>query len=457
MIEPWGGTFTPHGAMRENTRMSVTAVDQDSGAHRPPRSPRLGRRARLRLAFATGAGRLAAAASRLTRRGAGGSVPGRVMLTLDPGALAKLLATRRVAIVSGTNGKTTTTHLLAAAIRSEVGDHRVVHNADGANLQQGILTAVATNPGADLAVLETDERVVPDMLRVADPQVLVLLNVSPDQLDRHHEITALAQGWRDALDTAGTSAPAVVANANDPWVVWATAPADRVVWIDTAATGSDGTTQCPECGGWLAHTEDAGDTTWHCRSCSFGKPDPDYRVADDTVVDPQGHAWEPDLGLPGQFNIDNAASALAAAHRFGVSSPAAWEGMRHVSSPAGRYATARFGDATARLFLAKNPAGWAALLPVVDHQVVILAIDAQAADGRDLSWLWDVCYEQLAGHTVIATGPRAHDLAVRLRYAEVDYRLIPDLAAATSGHSGHVDVVSTYTPFQHLQAMDESA
>ena len=127
------------------------------------------------------------------------------MLTLDPAALAKLLAGRRIAMVSGTNGKTTTTHFLAAAVREALGPDtdRLVHNADGANLHGGIASALSEHPRADLAMLETDERVVADVVRLGRPEVLVLLNFSRDQLDRHHEITALGRRWRDALTEAG--------------------------------------------------------------------------------------------------------------------------------------------------------------------------------------------------------------------------------------------------------------
>jgi UDP-N-acetylmuramyl tripeptide synthase len=123
-----------------------------------------------------------------------------------------------------------------------------------------------------------------------------------------------------------------------------------------------------------------------------------------------------------------------------------------VTAPAGRFAT-RVRRATARLLLAKNPAGWAEALPLAETKTVVLAIDSAAADGRDVSWLWDVDYEQLAGRTVIATGPRAQDLAVRLAYADVECRCIPDLAAALAGHPEPVDVIATYTPFQRLRKM----
>jgi UDP-N-acetylmuramyl tripeptide synthase len=127
--------------------------------------------------------------------------------------------------------------------------------------------------------------------------------------------------------------------------------------------------------------------------------------------------------------------------------------MRTITSPAGRYATAHFGSTTARLLLAKNPAGWAEALPLTTTKTVVLAIDSAAADGRDVSWLWDVEYEQLAGRHVVATGPRSQDLSVRLLYAEVEHSVVPDLAAALAGHTDPVDVVATYTPFQRLRKL----
>ena len=127
--------------------------------------------------------------------------------------------------------------------------------------------------------------------------------------------------------------------------------------------------------------------------------------------------------------------------------------MRTVTSPAGRYATTTFGNTTVRLLLAKNPAGWAGSLPLATSQTVVLAIDSAAADGRDVSWLWDVNYEQLAGRHVIATGPRAQDLSVRLLYAGVDHSVVPDLAEAMAGHDAPVDVIATYTPFQRLRKL----
>ena len=412
-----------------------------------------------RLSAATYAGRLAGAASRLTGRGTGASIRGKVMLKLDPSALGKLLVDKRIAIVSGTNGKTTTTHFLAAALRESLGPEadRLVHNADGANLHHGLASALSEHPEADIAILESDERVVGDLIKLGRPEVLVLLNFSRDQLDRHHEIKSLGRSWRAALSAAGTDGPVVVANADEPLVVWAALAAKEVVWVDTSTTWTQDSSLCPECDANLIRVQPdprAGqDADWYCSGCGLARPKGDYRVESGTIVDRTQHVWDPQLGVPGRFNINNAACALAAAELMGVEPRTALIGMRKVTSPAGRFATAQFGTTTARLLLAKNPAGWAEALPLAQSATVVLAIDSAAADGRDVSWLWDVDYERLAGRTVIATGRRAQDLAVRLRYAEVDYRCIPDLADALAGHPEPVDVIATYTPFQRLRKM----
>jgi UDP-N-acetylmuramyl tripeptide synthase len=413
----------------------------------------------VRLSAATFAGRVAGTASRLARRGTGASIRGKVMLRLDPSALRKLLVGKRIAVVSGTNGKTTTTHFLAAALRESLGAdaHRLVHNADGANLHHGLASALSEHPEADIAILESDERVVGDLIRIARPEVLVLLNFSRDQLDRHHEIKSLGRSWRAALAEAGPSGPVVVANADEPLVVWAALAAQQVVWVDTAATWTQDSSLCPECDANLIRIQpdvaSGQGSDWYCSSCDLARPKGDYRVESGTIVDRAQQVWDPQLSIPGVFNISNAACALAAAELMGVAPRTALNGMRTVTSPAGRFATARFGNTTARLILAKNPAGWAEALPLAQTRTVVLAIDSAAADGRDVSWLWDVDYERLAGRTVIATGRRAQDLAVRLRYAEVDYRCIPDLAAALADHSEPVDVIATYTPFQRLRRM----
>ena len=404
-------------------------------------------KARQRLAFA--AGNTAAFASRVTGRGTGASIKGAIMTRIDPTLFRRLLAGKRLGVVSGTNGKTTTTHLLTAALRASVADPRdVVTNPDGANLREGVVSALSTRPKAPIAALEVDEQVVADVIRHGRPEVLIMLNFSRDQLDRHHEINALGRKWRQALVEAGDEGPTVVANVNDPLVAWSAQPARKVIWVDLGTDWSQDSALCPNCGSVLVHDE-AG--RWDCPGCELGEQVPDYRVDGDHVVMPDGERLRLGLQVPGRFNKGNAVCALAAAVEMGVYAPVAIKGMRTVQAPAGRFAIGSYGDTKARLVLAKNPAGWAESLLVMQSDPVILAIDSLIADGTDVSWLWDVDYEQLAGRRVIATGPRSADLAVRLSYAEVEHEVIPDVADALKGpFDGTVDVLATYSVFLRL-------
>lgn len=421
----------------------------------PAEPASLTRAERLRLWTAIRVGDVAALASRLAGRGSGASIRGQVLTRLDPNAFADLLQGHRVLAVSGTNGKTTTTHLLAAAVRSGLGAdaRRLVTNADGANLHYGIASALSQQPRSDIAVLETDERVVSDMIAHARPELLVLLNFSRDQLDRHHEIKALGRSWRVALAAAGAVGPTIVANACDPLVVWSAGTAAKVVWVETETTWNADGALCPACGTVLRRVPVDGRVHWDCPGCELTQPEASYRVDGERIVLPNGRMVHPDLQVPGSFNVSNAACALAAAVEFGVPVPEALAGMHTVTAPAGRFATTHFGRTRARLLLAKNPAGWAEALPLATSDPVILAIDSVAADGKDVSWLWDVEYEQLAGRRVVCTGPRAQDLAVRLSYAGVEHEVEPDLRAALGERDMPVDVIATYTPFQRLLKM----
>lgn len=424
---------------------------------RSPRQPR--RRPSIRLQTALLAGRTAALASRLSGRGSGASIRGKITTKLDPKAFAELIASRRIAAVTGTNGKTTTTHLLTAAVRAGLDDDggQVVTNADGANLHHGIVSALGEAPQATTAILETDERVVADTVRLGHPEILVLLNFSRDQLDRNHELAFLGRDWRSALAAAGPDGPMVIANSADPLIVWVCQRARAVVWVDTKPRWTADSTLCPNCGGVLIHETDS----WHCPDCPLAQPEADWWVDGEEAVSRKGDRHHLDLQVPGHFNLTNATCALAAAVEMGISPDDALTGMRTVSSPAGRYATTTISGTKVRLLLSKNPAGWTESLPLTASDPLVLAIDAVAADGKDVSWLWDVDYEQLAGRMVICTGPRALDLAVRLDYAGVDHVVIEDLAEALGSPllAGHwdddhpIDVLSTYTPFQKLRRL----
>lgn len=388
--------------------------------------PGMTARSRPRHPWTAAAVRLGLLAGRLARRlrlGAGGVIGGRVILALAPGALSVLAAGRRVVLVSGTNGKTTTAHLIAAALRTRAA---VVHNATGANMPDGLVAALAADRGAPYAVLEVDELYLGAVTEAVRPEVLVLLNLTRDQLDRGFEVHAVAASVSAAVSAHPDTL--VVANADDLTVVGAVGECARTVWVAAGA-------------GWQADV--LGEPA---------RPDPTWRADSRAVHGPHGRT-PVSLALPGQFNIGNAAMAMAAAGALGVPPDAAAAAASRVTSIAGRYTKVHRGRHELRLLLAKNPAGWTELLPILGTaSALLLVVNAADADGRDTSWLWDVPFERLPGVPTVASGERAADLGLRLSYAGIEHRTAPDpLAGLELLPPGEVHVVANYTAFLRLR------
>lgn len=367
-------------------------------------------------------------------------------LALDPGALRGFAVGRTVVLVSGTNGKTTTSHLLAAMIGTV---WPVAHNAGGANMPDGAVAALAAAPEATHAVIEVDELYVARVAEAVDPAVIVLLNLSRDQLDRGSEVRGVAAALCSAL--IRNPRALVVANADDPMVVWAASGAAHVVWVAAGSSWRGDSLGCPRCGEAL-HVADGW---WSC-GCGLARPTPQWRVEHDTctVVPEHGAPISVPLRLPGRFNLGNAALALAAASAIGVDAAEAAAGLACVGGVRGRYETVDHGHHTLRLLLAKNPAGWAETVELRDPAAAaLLVVNALEADGRDTSWLWDVPFERLAdGQTrVVAAGQKAADLGLRLSYAGVEHHTVTDpLAGLDLLPPGKVDVIANYTAFRAL-------
>jgi lipid II isoglutaminyl synthase (glutamine-hydrolysing) len=419
---------------------------------------------RYRLALLTTRG--VNAASRRLGRGQGTVAGGRAGLAVDPQLLQHLTARRQVALVTGTNGKTTTTRLLAVALGASGAS--VVSNETGSNMPPGHVAALAAARGsgrrrgrsAGLAVLEVDEIYLPRVMAATNATTVVLLNLSRDQLDRTNEVRMVAARWRAALAAAPHTA--VVANADDPLVVWGAGAAMRVYWVGAGMRWQLDAVGCPSCDGRITFSADG---TWACTAgCGFARPVVTARLetSGDVPALPlgvwaDGRSLPIDLALPGRFNQANALMAAVAAERLGVEAGAALRAMATVEHVAGRFTTKSFGEVRARLMLAKNPAGWSELLDLVatSSAPLVVSINARIADGGDPSWLWDVPFERLSGRVVVATGDRCRDLAVRLQYAGVAHTMSPDppgavTAAAAQGHDGRVDVIGNYTAFNDL-------
>jgi lipid II isoglutaminyl synthase (glutamine-hydrolysing) len=400
----------------------------------------------MRARLATTVGGAAATVSRLAGKGDGSVIGGIIGLRLEPELLSLLATGRQVVLVTGTNGKTTTTRLITAALSAT--GQQIASNVYGANMEAGLTSALSRSPDAPIAVLETDEKYIPAMIKATKPKVVVLLNLSRDQMDRAAEIWMLARRWRDAL--AASPGTLVIANADDPLIAWSASAASTVTWVAAGQRWREDSWCCPDCGAHLARTGDE----WSCNECPNKRPQARWALREGQVVDPAGRARPLELALPGRANASNAVVTLAVAEAFGVDASSALAQMRDVSSVAGRYTTVKRRGTEVRLLLAKNPAGWLEALDVMlpAPVPVLLGVNAQIPDGRDTSWLWDVDFSRLRGRTVLVGGERRIDLAVRLEADGVDFRLVDgiDHAIDQAGWT-RLEVLANYTAFQQYR------
>ncbi len=399
--------------------------------------------ARGRVALAAGA--TARWASRVTGRGAGAMIGGLVAMTLDKTLLSQLGAGRRTVLVTGTNGKSTTTRMTAAAL-SSLG--QVATNSEGANMDAGLVAALASARDAELAALEVDEMHLPHVAAAVNPRVMVLLNLSRDQLDRVGEINVIERTLRAGL--AQHPDAVVVANCDDVLMTSAAYDCANAVWVAAGGGWANDSVSCPRSGEVIVREP----KHWYSTGTDFKRPTPHWWFDDDHIYGPDGLALPMRLSLPGAVNRGNATQAVAAAVALGVGPVAAVSAVSAVSEVAGRYRTVTIGAHTARVLLAKNPAGWQEALSMIDKHGagVVIAVNGQVPDGEDLSWLWDVRFEHFDDTAVVAAGERGTDLAVRLTYAGVKHTLVHDtVRAIESCPPGHVEVIANYTAFLQLQ------
>ncbi len=451
----------------------------------PIPSARRASRRPARVALAVRAGLMTSAVSRRLGRGDGTVIGGRVSLLVDPRALAHLGAGRWTALVSGTNGKTTTTRLLRAALATA---GPVATNPQGSNLPPGLVAGLSAARAGAAAALEVDEAWLGIAADALQPRTLTLLNLTRDQLDRVAEVRRLSERWR--MVVRATPGAHVIANADDPLVAWAAlaatgaapsagtgaplsatvratgaagplspqaeteAPDDaglpsRCTWVGAGQPWLEDASGCPSCGGRIRwHGPD-----WACGDCGFCRPEPALWLEGDEVVEAGGRRHQLALALPGRANRANAAMAAATAACAGVTLDTAFAAMAATTAVDGRYRQAVVGDTRARMLLAKNPAGWLEVFDMLAPPPgpVVVVINARIADGRDPSWLWDVPFERLAGRRVAASGERCLDLAVRLHYAGVEHLRIADpLEAVRALGPAPVDVAANYTALRDI-------
>jgi UDP-N-acetylmuramyl tripeptide synthase len=398
-----------------------------------------------------GAKRLAAravgAASRASGRGGGTTLPGRFLLRLEPDAIARLGAglDRGTTLVSATNGKTTTTGMLAALLAAE--GRRPMHNRAGSNMTWGIATALLEQDGNE-GLFEVDEAWLPQVADQLDPSLIVLGNLFRDQLDRYGETEALADGWaKTVAERAGRCRFAL--NADDPLVADLGRDGEGRRREGVVYFGLEDPDQalpelqhafdarhCRRCGHPYAYERAFVGHLGHysCPNCGATRPAPDVvatrvelRGMDGSTVElrtPQGEL-RVDLPLPGLYNVYNALAAIAAALELGVDPARIAPALESARGAFGRVETVAVGEKSASILLIKNPAGANEVLRTLALEAgesgldLWIALNDRIADGRDVSWIWDADFELLAGavRRVTCAGTRAPEMALRLKYA----------------------------------------
>jgi lipid II isoglutaminyl synthase (glutamine-hydrolysing) len=424
--------------------------------------------------------RAAGSLSRLAGRGGGTTLPGKLLWKLDPAAIDALAARlpQGSVAVSATNGKTTTAAMVAEILRPRV---RVAHNASGANLVSGVASALLHARDAELGLFEVDEGALPEVTLRVRPKALLLGNLFRDQLDRYGELELVAGRWRTAV--AALPHAQLVVNGDDPQIGALARPGGRIFGLDDprvarpALQHAADSKYCLRCGtpydyaaAYVGHLGD-----YRCPNCGHERPPLDVTARDIelrglggasfTLAASEGKA-RIELRLPGLYNVYNALGAASLALTLGIGLDDVRDGLARFSAAFGRFERIAMGDRGVLVLLIKNPAGAnEAIRTLVEGaapRVAVIALNDAIADGRDVSWIWDVDFEPLlAGlDRLVATGSRAAELALRFAYGGLDrdrIEVVPSLETALdrglelTPAGGELTVLPTYTAMLALR------
>ena len=436
-----------------------------------------------RLAVESFAARAAARLSRVAGAGGGTTLPGKLLWKLDPGAIDALAARlpQGAAVVSATNGKTTTTAMVAEILGSRT---RLAWNSSGANLVSGVASTLLARRDAELGLLEVDEGALPEVVRRVRPRAILLGNLFRDQLDRYGELEHIAERWREATASLPPDTVLVV-NGDDPQVgdLADGRPGAIAFGIDDprharpALQHAADSRYCVRCGrpydfaaAYVGHLGD-----YSCPACGHARPALQVRAteieldgleaASFTLETPEG-SIRLRLPLPGLYNVYNALGAAALAQALGTPLEEIRAGLERFGAAFGRFERIAVGDKTLLILLIKNPAGANevvhTLLEGGAPDLLLVALNDAIADGKDVSWIWDVDFEPLLGRAdrLIASGDRAAELAVRFVYGGLEEEALevqPDLERALdlglelTPAGGELVVLPTYTAMLALR------
>jgi lipid II isoglutaminyl synthase (glutamine-hydrolysing) len=408
------------------------------------------------LAVEIFAARAAGRLSRLTRAGGGTTVPGKLLWKIDPRAVDRLASRLPLgsAVVSATNGKTTTAAMAAEILE---GRFRLAHNFSGANLVSGVASALLDAREAELGLFEVDEAALPEVATRVRPRAVCLGNLFRDQLDRYGELEHVAARWREAV-RALPSSTALVVNGDDPQVGDLARERDGAIVFGVddprqaraSLQHAADSKYCVRCGtpyvysaAYVGHLGD-----YRCPSCGHARPTLNVRAREITLNGLESTSFRLELPaasrdvrlrVPGLYNVYNALAAASLAHVLGASVDEIVSGLDRFGAAFGRFERIEVGDRRLLMLLIKNPAGAnEAVRTIVDGEapsLCVIALNDGIADGRDVSWIWDVDFEPLNPglQKLIATGDRAAELALRFKYGGLDAAqidVVPDLEQA---------------------------
>jgi len=440
---------------------------------------------RIPLSLEVAAARAAARLSRLARTGGGTTVPGKLLWKLDPGAIDRLAARLPLgsALVSATNGKTTTASMVAEVLEPRL---RLAHNAAGANLVSGVASALLARPEAELGLFEVDEAALPEVARRVKPRALCLGNLFRDQLDRYGELELVAERWRTVAAELG-GGTTLVLNGDDPQIGALVGDARRAVvfGIDDprharpSLEHAADSKYCIACGtpyeyqaSYVGHLGD-----YRCPRCGHARPDLEVSATAIELHGLEGAAFvliTPDgtrgieLRLPGLYNVYNALAAASLARELGASLDEIAVGLGRFRAAFGRFERIAIEDRSLLVLLIKNPAGANEVVRTLvaggAPRLALIALNDAIADGRDVSWIWDVDFEPLLPslERLVVSGDRAAELALRFKYAGFDPAAIDvlpslddalDHGLALTPSGGELAVLPTYTAMLGLRAL----
>ncbi len=437
---------------------------------------------RVRFYTALIVSKLAYIAIRVLKNSGGTSFAGKIALKICPNFLSYCKKyVEKIITVTGTNGKTTTSGILANIL--ENAQNSVIHNVKGANMLTGVANVFSLNipKTFNFAVLESDEAYLTKLYDYIKADTLIVTNLFRDQLDRYGELSTTASFIQNAIDKAS---PTLILNADDPLVANFGKNQENVLYygfedVEFFSESHKSLSSAPSevfnciCGEELKYERQffAQEGHYFCSKCGYKRPEPDFKCYgkiydnhSDLRIEYNGRNYEFRVNLVGLYNAYNALGAISCALKYGISYEIIKESVESYKSIFGRTERRTINGHETLIQLIKNPTGASEVLKTVDlNSNIIIAINDNYADGRDISWLWDSDFEQLknAQKLIITSGTRAKDMAVRLKYAgisqdkiivEEDIKHAIEIASSAS-EGEKITILPSYTALLKITKM----